>query len=118
MASAGHARRPAAICAYRNSGIDNSGSFWDPPLHSTMARDERHKLIVYASGGETGMEFFDLDDDPHEQRNRIGDSAYAGPREKLMAALAAHLQGEAALALPRFPPSVPGVGQRLSNALK
>jgi hypothetical protein len=35
-----------------------------------------------------------------------------------MAALAGHLQGEAALARPRFPPSIPGAGQRLNNALK
>jgi hypothetical protein len=40
---------------------------------------------------------------------------YAEPREKLMAALAAPLQREAALAPPRFPPSIPG--QHLRNAL-
>src|SRR5690606_10694361 len=38
VAGVGRARRNAAICAYRNSGINASGSLWEPPMRATMAR--------------------------------------------------------------------------------
>ncbi|MEO7242871.1 MAG: sulfatase-like hydrolase/transferase, partial [Variovorax sp.] len=39
--------RPFAICAYRNSGIDVRGAYWDPPIDATMVRRAQHKLHRY-----------------------------------------------------------------------
>lgn len=118
MAGAGQAKRQVAICAYRNSGVDNSGGFWNPPMHATMARDARYKLILYSSAGKSEAEFFDLEDDPLEQRDRATDPAFGEPRAALISALAAHLQDEAGRTAPRAAPSLPGPGQRLRNAIR
>ena len=118
MARRNRADRTAAICAYRNSGISSAGSFWDPPMRSTMARTERFKLTVYASGGKNERELFDLERDPGETRNISGDPAHAGIELTLLAEIAAFLDREAAIAPPRATSSIPNATQRLKNAIK
>lgn len=118
MARAGRARRHVAATLYRNSGINNEGSFWEPPMLSTMVRDERYKLIVYASGGQSERELFDLQEDPSETRNLAGLPTHAGTEARLLAELAGVMHAEAARLQPRAAPSLPKAGQRLKNALK
>lgn len=84
----------AAVCAYRETGIDVSGRYFNPPINATMVTDGRYKLNVYhpvpypvsdsdfgSKGGldnglETGREtgqpegqLFNLQDDPEEKEN-------------------------------------------------
>jgi arylsulfatase len=118
MARRGKASRRAAICAYRNSGVNNQGLFWDPPMLSTMARNERFKLTLYTSGDKTETELFDLESDPKEQNNIAGSTVHADVERLLMAEVVHFLQREAGLGRPRAEPSIPNVGQRLINKLK
>ena len=118
VAKAGHTRRRAAICAYRNSGINASGRLWEPPMRATMARNERYKLTLYSSGGEVERELFDLSSDPQETSNLTGDPQYAPAETALLAELAAFLDAEAAHSLPRATTSLPNASQRLNNSLR
>ncbi|WP_172746214.1 sulfatase [Neorhizobium sp. T7_12] len=118
MASRNAARRSSAICAYRNSGVNDSGSFWDPPMRATMARDQRFKLTLYTSGGSSERELFDLQTDPQETVNLSGDPAHAATELMLLAEIATFLQAEAAAAPPRATSSTPNAAQRLQNRIK
>ena len=118
MARRGSARRRAAICAYRNSGIDNTGRFWEPAMHATMARDERFKLTLYTSGNRAEREFFDLEQDPDEQHNLASDPTLFDRQLALALELAQFLQWEAELSLPRAAPSIPNAQQLQKNRLK
>ncbi len=57
-----------ALCEYRNSG-----HAYDPPVHVTMLRWGRHKLVVYHGDPATARprtgELFDLEADPQELSN-------------------------------------------------
>jgi arylsulfatase A-like enzyme len=60
--------RDYALCEYRNSGHP-----YDPPVHVTMLRQGRHKLVVHHGPPATARprtgELFDLAADQHEVRN-------------------------------------------------
>src|SRR5690606_12176000 len=111
VAKTGHTRRSAAICAYRNSGINALGRLWEPPMRATMARNERYKLTLYSSGGEVERELFDLSSDPQETSNLTGAPQYAPAETALLTELAAFLDAEAAQALPRATTSLPNASQ-------
>ncbi len=59
--------RGYALCEYRNSGDP-----LDPPVHATMLRTDRHKLVVYHGDPRYG-ELYDLDLDPQERVNEWSD---------------------------------------------
>lgn len=118
MASRNTARRSSAICAYRNSGVNDSGSFWDPPMQATMARDQRFKLTLYTSDGSSQRELFDLETDPQETVNLSGDPTCAEVELKLLGEIASFLQNEATAAAPRATSSIPNASQRLQNRVK
>ncbi|THK34605.1 DUF229 domain-containing protein [Ensifer sp. MPMI2T] len=118
MASRNAARRSSAICAYRNSGVNDSGSFWDPSMQATMARDQRYKLTLYTSDGLSQRELFDLQTDPRETVNLSGDPAYAAIELMLLNDIASFAQDEAAAAPPRATSSIPNANQRLRNRVK
>jgi arylsulfatase A-like enzyme len=65
--------RRTAICAYRETGIDKHGRYFDPPINATMITDGRFKLNFYHP--EVGIEespvgqLFDLENDPRETQN-------------------------------------------------
>lgn len=118
VARRGTTARRAAICAYRNSGVNNRGSFWDPPMLSTMARNERFKLTLYTSGNASEYELFDLDADPEELHNLAGNPHYADAELLLMREIGQFLQREARAARPRTKPTLPDAAQRLKNSLK
>ncbi|WP_152664622.1 sulfatase family protein [Devosia geojensis] len=118
MASRNKAERTAAICAYRNSGINAGGRFWGPPMRSTMARNGRFKLTVYTSADSSERELFDLELDPQETRNLAGDPDHARTELALLGEIAAFVDHEAAIALPRATSSIPNAAQRLRNSIK
>jgi len=62
-----------AVCSYRNTGICDTGRYFDPPIYATMICDGRYKLNVYhpAAGIDesTSGQLFDLQQDPEEMHN-------------------------------------------------
>jgi len=118
VAENGSARRKAAITVYRNSGINDQGVFWDPPMHATMARDERWKLILYTSGGDSEAELFDLKEDSEERHNLAGTADHRDAELSLLGEIAGFLQREAGSAMPRGGASLPDASQKIRNRLK
>ncbi|GAB3433866.1 alkaline phosphatase family protein [Flindersiella endophytica] len=84
-------QRDFALCEYRNSGHP-----YDQPVHTTMLRHDRWKLVVH-HGGATGREhtgeLYDLADDPNELTNLWPDREHRETRldlyERLLDALVA-----------------------------
>ncbi len=77
-----------AVCAYRNSGIADTGDYWDPPINATMVRTENHKACVFHRDTDdktwttpTGQ-LFDLSVDPHEKQNLWDDIDAREQRER------------------------------------
>jgi arylsulfatase A-like enzyme len=72
---------PYVVCAYRNSGISDSGDYWTPPIHATMIRTDTHKMSYFhrdgdgqGSSDETPPgQLFDMNTDPHERQNLWND---------------------------------------------
>ncbi|GLQ53120.1 sulfatase family protein [Devosia nitrariae] len=118
MSARGTARRSAAVCAYRNSGVSDTGTLWDPPMRATMARNERYKVTLYSSEGRMEREMFDLAADPQETRNISGDPACASTEAALLAQISAFLDSEAAQAPPRVTRSLPDASQRVKNSIR
>ncbi|WP_179213983.1 sulfatase family protein [Rhizobium sullae] len=118
MASQNATKRSSAICAYRNSGVNDSGSLWDPSMQATMARDQRFKLTLYTSDGSSQRELFDLQTDPRETANLSGDPTYAAIELMLLNDITSFLHYEAATAIPRATSSIPNATQRLQNRIK
>lgn len=60
--------RRYALCEYRDSGYP-----YDPPVHTTMYRTDRHKLVVWhgepATSAARSGELYDLAEDPDELHN-------------------------------------------------
>jgi arylsulfatase A-like enzyme len=71
-----------ALCQYRDSG-----HAYDPPVHATMLRHGRWKLVVHhgtpASSRERTGELYDLESDPDELVNRWADPAHREVRAEL-----------------------------------
>jgi arylsulfatase len=74
--------RDWALCQYRDSGHSD-----DPPVHVTMLRHDRWKLVVHhgppASARERTGELYDLAADPDELTNRWADPAHRDIRADL-----------------------------------
>ncbi len=109
----GHDR---AICCYRNSGINDRGVYWEPPIHATMIRDRRYKLNVYH--GEPMGELYDMDSDPREQHNLWEDRRHRQERLRLTEELLDWELRQELANDARGGQTLPGPGQRLLNAQK
>ncbi|MCL4694992.1 MAG: sulfatase-like hydrolase/transferase [Candidatus Hydrogenedentes bacterium] len=75
-----------AICCYRNSGMSLEREYWDPPINATMIHEGRYKLNLWhtsADPAEMPGELYDMEEDPHEMKNRIGDSTFESIRSRL-----------------------------------
>lgn len=79
--------REYAVCIYRNSGIDDRGDYFDPPMHATMIRGQRYKLNIYHSlnsSEDIEGELYDMAEDPNELTNLWNDSGYDSIKKELM----------------------------------
>jgi arylsulfatase A-like enzyme len=84
----------AVYCVYRNSGLCGANPhtcYFDPPIHATMIRDQRFKLIIYHDINPNRAcegQLFDMQADPLETENLWSSLDYATVRremtEKLM----------------------------------
>jgi arylsulfatase A-like enzyme len=83
---------PYAFCLYRNTGINDQKDYFNPPLNSTMIRNDQYKLIFYHAVPEAGIEaaiqLFKILDDPDEQNNLVHHPAYADIKAHLLVHLA------------------------------
>ncbi|HEY8456012.1 MAG TPA: sulfatase-like hydrolase/transferase [Actinopolymorphaceae bacterium] len=74
--------RDWALCEYRNSGHP-----YDVPVHTTMLRHDRWKLVAYhgapATDRERSGELYDLEADPQELYNLWSDPAHRKTRVQL-----------------------------------
>ncbi|RIQ15742.1 sulfatase family protein [Jiangella rhizosphaerae] len=74
--------RDWALCHYRDSGHS-----YDPPVHVTMLRHDRWKLVVHHGGPATARErtgeLYDLVDDPRELTNHWDDDTHRAVRTQL-----------------------------------
>ena len=109
---------PYVYCAYRNSGIDDAKNYFDPPIISTMIRDEQYKLVVYhgveAVNAAPALQLFDIAADPHEQQNLAGAPAHAAVATRLLAALTDWLNAQTAGRLGRGGAALPGAAWKQS----
>lgn len=78
---------PFIVCPYRNSGIDDTGRYWAPPIHSTMVRRGRHKMHLYhAVEGRQAqdiVQLYDLAADPQETADLARQPAFQGTVQRL-----------------------------------
>ncbi|WP_276270843.1 sulfatase [Haloarcula litorea] len=81
------AHRDSVYCEF----YDASQRHTDPPVHATMARTDRYKLVAH-HGTDDG-ELYDLDADPAERQNRWGDPEYAEAKTRLLGTLADRMAG-------------------------
>jgi arylsulfatase A-like enzyme len=93
--------RDWALCQYRDSG-----HAYDPPVHATMLRHDRWKLVVHhgapaSTRGRTG-ELYDLESDPDELVNRWADPAHRDVRVELQELLIDVLVGVEDRSRPRL----------------
>jgi arylsulfatase len=79
--------RPA-VCLYRGTSIDDTKSYFDPPINAAMIRSGNWKLTLYFNSGnrETPLEgqLFDLEHDPQELKDRFSDPEYQEIKLKLL----------------------------------
>jgi arylsulfatase len=93
--------RDWALCQYRDSGHS-----YDPPVHATMLRHGRWKLVVHhgapaSTRARTG-ELYDLESDPDELVNRWGDPGHRDVRVELQELLIDVLVGVEDRSRPRL----------------
>ncbi|ARN57100.1 sulfatase [Sedimentisphaera salicampi] len=114
--------RDFAVSTFRNTGIMVDGQYPDPPIHITMIRETRYKLIAYLNprGSEEPFEgqIFDMHKDPHELNNLWDSPEHIEIKLRLISKLAGwETRQELMLGSP-IGGDVPGAKERLDNRLE
>ncbi len=128
-AIAGERLHDYAICAYRNSGINDMGDSWDPPLNGTMIFDGRYKLNIFHEVEATGFskgegkipasgQLFDLKEDPEETKNLYYQASYTDVKERFLEAMIQWLFKQESLLGSRGGEAKPSENQKIKNTLK
>jgi arylsulfatase len=114
--------RDFAVCAYRNSGINDTGRYWDPPINSTMVRRGKWKLHAYhpvqGKQEQPIYKLFDMETDPRESRDLAADPAQAGILNQLKDDLISWLLGAELGRGGRGGAALPKKDQLIKNALE
>ena len=109
------------VTAYRNSGIDDRGRSWDPPIHATMVRSGRFKLHVYhpVAGRQatTICRLYDMESDPREQHDLCGDPGHRAVLDDLKDRLLSWLLGAENLHGSRGGEAIPRADQLVVNRI-
>lgn len=75
-----------ALCEYRDSCFP-----YEPPVHATMLRFDKYKIVVYhgapATDRQRSGELYDLESDPTEELNLWDNPDYGSVRAELVASL-------------------------------
>ena len=106
------------ICSYRNSGINDKGKYFDPPIYATMIRDERFKLNVYhdiCNFISPQGELYDMKNDLYEFNNLWSDNAYLEVKNIMMGKLLDWIVSQELNLGSRSGDSLPKASQRLNN---
>jgi arylsulfatase A-like enzyme len=114
--------RDFAVCAYRNSGINDTGRYWDPPINSTIVRRGKWKLHTYhpvqGKQEQPIYKLFDMETDPRESRDLAADPAQAGILNQLKDDLISWLLGAELGRGGRGGAALPKKDQLIKNALE
>ena len=106
-----------AVCCYRNSGLCDQGTYFDPPIHATMLRDARYKLNVYhdVDGHQGGLwgELYDMVEDPSEMDDLWDQPGHQVIRRRLTETLLDWMAGQQVRIGSRGGDASPQVHQRL-----
>ncbi len=112
----------SVVCCYRNSGINDQGLCWNPPIHATMLRDERYKLNIYHADPHVGRpvegELYDMQADPQELLNLWNHRDYQHIRQHMTEGLLEWLFRQELSTGSRGGEALPDRSQQLVNALK
>lgn len=81
------AGKPAVTEMIRKAAVSADGRAWEPVESFRSVRDERYKLVTY-SGIDREDLFFDLWEDPREERSRLTDPSLRAEVSRLRAAAA------------------------------
>lgn len=108
--------RDYAICRYRNTGIRNGNTYWEPEIHCTMIRNEDWKLCFYHDTEEG--ELYDLQHDPDEKKNLWENSKFDEVKNILRQALNEAVSDEEFIRPPRGGENLPPANMLLNNQLK
>jgi arylsulfatase len=111
----------AVVTAYRNSGIDDRGRNWDPPIHATMVRSGRFKLHVYhpvaGRQASTIYRLYDMERDPQELHDLGSDPVHRAVLDDLKDRLVSWLLGAENLRGSRGGEAIPRADQLVVNRI-
>ena len=113
---------PYIVCPYRNSGIDDRGLPWVPPIHTTMVRAGRYKLHIYHAvpvhQPEPCYRLHDMAADPQELLDLSDDPAHQGVLHQLKDAFTQWLMAVELTQGGRGGQARPSPDQRIVNKLQ
>ncbi len=113
----------SVYCLYRNSGISDTGRYWNPAIHAAMMRSGPYKLNVYQPVPQADEPFsgqlFDLDRDPLEQTDLWRNPSSADIRQRMIEEYLAWMTDQEIRYLgSRGGGRPPSPNQQIVNALK
>ncbi|MHC4443432.1 MAG: sulfatase-like hydrolase/transferase [Planctomycetota bacterium] len=84
--------RDAVMVQYRGTTFAGTGYGWTRAMHARISGQKWKYAVADISGTPQGIALFDLDADPYEQTNRIGQPAYATVQGQLHSRIMTEMQ--------------------------